>query len=137
PDLFVREHLVEPRLLHVEDLALEGQDGLEAPVAALLGGAAGRVPLHDEQLAVGWILLRTVGELAGERAAVQSALAADDLLALAGRLARPRGVDGLADDPAGNRRILFEVRPEGLVDRCLYDPFHLAVPQLGDRKSTR
>src|SRR5207245_2298401 len=84
-----------------ENLALEGQDGLEATVAALLRGAAGRIALHDEQLAVGRILLRAIGELAGQRAAVQGALAAAQLLGFAGRLARPLGVDGLADDPAG------------------------------------
>src|SRR5213083_3035727 len=44
---------------------------------------------------------------------------------------RPRGVDGLADDPAGDRRVLLEVRPEGLVDGRLDDPLHLAVPQFG------
>ena len=131
PNLLVGEHLVEPRLLHVEDLALEGQDGLEATVATLLGGAAGRIALYDEQLAVGRILLGAVGELAGQRAAVQGALAADQLLGLAGRLARPRGVDGLADDPAGDRRVLLEVCSEGLVDGRLDDPLHLAVPQLG------
>src|SRR5207245_1755694 len=81
----------------------------EATVATLLGGAAGRIALYDEQLAVGRILLGAVGELAGQRAAVQGALAADQLLGLAGRLARPRGVDGLADDPAGDLRVLLEV----------------------------
>ena len=37
PDLLVREHLVEPRLLHVENLALERQNRLKLPVAALFG----------------------------------------------------------------------------------------------------
>jgi hypothetical protein len=32
-----REHLVEAGALDVEDLALEGEDGLKMPVAALLG----------------------------------------------------------------------------------------------------
>src|SRR5713226_8113833 len=36
-DLLVREHLVEPRLLDVEDLAAQGQDGLVAAVASHLG----------------------------------------------------------------------------------------------------
>jgi hypothetical protein len=35
-DLLVGEDLVEPRLLDVQDLAADGQDRLEAPVAALL-----------------------------------------------------------------------------------------------------
>src|SRR5207253_5044884 len=69
PDFLAGEHLVEPRLLHVEDLALERQDGLEAPVAALLGGAAGRVALYDAELAVGWLILGAVGDVVGLRAA--------------------------------------------------------------------
>ena len=39
-DLVAAEHLVEPRFLDVEDLALERQDRLEAPIASLLGRAA-------------------------------------------------------------------------------------------------
>ncbi len=52
-DFLVREHLVEPRLLGVDELAAQGKDRLVAPVAALLGGAAGRVALDDVELARG------------------------------------------------------------------------------------
>src|ERR1043166_8510053 len=51
PDLLVLEHLVDARLLDVENLAFERQDRLELPVAALLGRAAGRIALDDGQLA--------------------------------------------------------------------------------------
>ena len=48
-DFLVADDLV--RLLehpfHVEDLALEGQDGLEPAVSPHLGGAAGGLPFHD------------------------------------------------------------------------------------------
>ena len=44
------QHLVETRLFDVENLALQGQDGLEAPAPALLRGAAGGVALDQEQL---------------------------------------------------------------------------------------
>ena len=37
PDLVAAEHLVEARLLHVQNLAFDRQDRLEAAVAALLG----------------------------------------------------------------------------------------------------
>ena len=40
-DLLRGEHLVGPGLLHVQDLPLEGKNGLAAPVPALLGRAAG------------------------------------------------------------------------------------------------
>ena len=49
-DLGVREHLVDPVLLDVDDLAAERQDRLRVPVAALLRGAARGVALDDEEL---------------------------------------------------------------------------------------
>ena len=39
-DFFVAQHLVEPGLLHVQDLAAQGQDGLVAAVASLFSRAA-------------------------------------------------------------------------------------------------
>ena len=65
-DFLVAEHLVVARFLDVENLSLERQNGLEAAVAALLGGAAGRFALHQEQLATLRILLLAVGQLAGQ-----------------------------------------------------------------------
>ena len=44
------DHLVEARVLDVQDLALQRQDGLGATVAALLGGATGGITLDDEDL---------------------------------------------------------------------------------------
>ena len=89
------EHLVEARLLDVQDLALDGQDGLEAPIAALLGRAACRFALDDVDLALRRVALLAVGELAGKRAAVERALAAHQVARLARSIARPRGIDGL------------------------------------------
>ena len=65
-DLVGGEHLVEARLLDVQDLALERQDGLELPVAPLLGRAAGGVALDEEELGELGVALLAVGELAGE-----------------------------------------------------------------------
>ena len=94
-DFVAAEHLVEARLLDVEDLALDRQDRLEAAVAALLGRAAGRLTFDDVDLAQRRIALLAVGELAGQRAAVERALAADEIAGLARRFARARGVDRL------------------------------------------
>src|SRR5262249_31554640 len=44
------EHLVEARLLHVQDLALQRQDGLSSAIPPLFGGSTGRVTLDDENL---------------------------------------------------------------------------------------
>ena len=109
-DLVAAEHLVEARLLDVQNLALERQDRLEAAIAPLLGRSACRIALDDVELAEGRIALLAVGELAGQRAAVERALAADQVARLARRLAGAGGVDRLADDALGDRRVLFEVR---------------------------
>jgi len=47
------QHLVVAGLFNVEDLALERQNGLEAAVAALLGGAACAFALDQIKLAAG------------------------------------------------------------------------------------
>ena len=130
-DLVAAEHLVEARLLDVQDLALERQDRLEAAIAPLLGRPAGRIALDDVELAQRRIALLTVGQLAGQRAAVERALAADEIAGLAGRLARPRRVDRLADDLAGDRRILLEVGAEPVVQDRLDDALDLGVAELG------
>ena len=94
------EDLVQAGLLDVEDLAPQRQDRLEAPVAALLGRAAGRVALDDVELAAGRVALLAVGELAGQRQPVERALADDEVAGLAGRLAGAGGGQALLDDPA-------------------------------------
>jgi len=50
-DFFVGENPVDARALHVEDLPLEREDGLERSVSALLGATAGRVALDEVELA--------------------------------------------------------------------------------------
>ena len=97
-DLLAAQHLVEARALDVEDLAAQRQHRLEFAVAALLGGAAGRVALDDEEFGLGRIALLAVGELAGQRGDVERALAAGQFARLARRLARGGGFHHLADD---------------------------------------
>ena len=100
-DLLAAQHLVEARALDVEDLAAQRQHGLEFAVAALLGGAAGRVALDDEQFGLRRIALLAVGELAGQRGDVERALAPGQLARLARGFARGGGLDHLADDGLG------------------------------------
>ena len=54
-DLLGRQHLVEARPLDIEDLAAQRQHRLEGAVARLLGTAAGRIALDQEQLGFGGI----------------------------------------------------------------------------------
>ena len=107
-DFLVAEHLVVAGFFDVEDFALEGQDGLEAAIAALLGGAAGAFALDQVEFAAVGIALRAVGELAGQAAAIESALAAGEVARLAGGLAGAGGFNGLVDDALGDGRILLE-----------------------------
>ena len=103
-DLLGAEHLVEARALDVEDLAAQRQHRLVGAVAALLGRAAGRIALDEEDLGLGRVALLAVGELAGQRGDVERALAAGQLARLARRLARGRRLDDLADDDLALRR---------------------------------
>ena len=47
--LLAGEHLIEAGFFHIQNLTLQGQYGLGAPIAALLRGAAGGITLHQEQ----------------------------------------------------------------------------------------
>ena len=125
-----RQHLVEARALDVEDLAAQRQHRLELAVAALLGGAAGRIALDDEDLGLGRVALLTVGELAGQARDVERALAARELARLARRLARLRRLDHLADDDPRLLRMLLEPLREEFVDEPLDDRPHLGGDEL-------
>jgi hypothetical protein len=61
------QHLVEAGALDVEDLAAQRQDRLVSRFAALLGRAAGRVALDDEEFGLRRIAFLAVGQLAGQR----------------------------------------------------------------------
>ena len=129
-DLLAAEHLVEARLLDVQDLALDRQDRLEAPVAALLGAAAGRFALDDVDLAQRGIALLAVGQLAGQRRAVERALAAHEIARLARGFARPRRIDRLRDHAPCDGRVLLEEGAELVVDDLLDDALDFGVAQL-------
>src|SRR5205085_11747924 len=107
-DLLGRQHLVKTRALDVEDFPAQRQHRLELTVAALLGGAAGRIALDDEQFGLGRIAFLAVGKLAGQRGNLERALAAPELASLARGLARGGGFDHLADDDLALRRMLLE-----------------------------
>ena len=128
-DFLRREHAVEPRALDVQDLALEREDRLKVPVAALLRAAAGALPLDDVDLALRRILALAVGELAGERGRIEHAFA-DDLARLAGRFTRLCRHDGLLEDLPRHLRMLLEVATELRADDVLDDALHLARDEL-------
>ena len=133
-DFVAAEHLVEAGLLDVQDLALERQDRLEAPIASLLGRSAGRLALDDVELAERRIALLAVGELAWQRAAVERALPPHQIARLARGLARaaPRR-SPCRSTVSRDRRVLLEVRAELVVDDRLDDPLDLGVAEFGLR----
>ena len=101
-DLGRGQHLVEARPLDIKDLAAQRQDRLKGAVAPLLGRAAGRIALDDEQFGRGRVALLAIGQLAGQGGDVERALAPRQLAGLARGLARGRRLDHLADDLAAS-----------------------------------
>ena len=115
--LLRRSDLPGLELPGVQDLAAQRHDGLEVLVARLLGGAPGRVTLHQEQLGAARILARAIGELPGQRRPACDALAHDPLRGLGALL----GVgDGELCDPLA--RIRMAVEPQR--HRVAYEGFH-------------
>src|SRR5207302_11169237 len=121
----------DARLLDVEDLAAEGEDGLEAPVTAHLGRPAGRVSLDDVQLTQGGVALGAVGELSRQRGRLQQRLALHQVARPPRSLARPRCRERLLDDPAAFRGILIEELAKPLGEDRRYLALHLRVAELG------
>src|SRR5208283_1621855 len=99
------------------DLALERQDGLILAIAAHLRRAAGGLPLNDEQFAARRVALLAIGQFPRQSARIHGGLAPREFARLAGRLARSRGINALADDAARDRRMLVEPLAELFVDQ--------------------
>ena len=96
------------------------QDGLEATVAALLGGATGALALDQIHFAALRLALRTVGQLARQAAAVERALATRQIARFASGFAGARCLDRLVDDLLRNRRVLIEECAQTFVDEGLH-----------------
>ena len=101
PDFLVVQHLVEARLFHVDDLAAQGQNGLEVALASLLGRTAGRVALHEIDLAERRVGEGAVGQLAGEVGYVERRLLAREITGFARRFTGPCRRHRLVDDDVG------------------------------------
>ena len=127
------ESLVPHHALHVEDLASDGQDGLILTAAALLGAAAGRVTLDDEELAVGGVLVGAVGQFAGQTAAGHGRLALHALAGLAGGHTGRSGENHLVDDELGLLRVFLQIVGECFAHSLLHGAGHLGVAELGLR----
>src|SRR4030095_17097080 len=95
--------------------------GLDLPVASLLGRAAGRIALDEEDLAKLRVPLRAIGQLRRQSLVVAPALPGE-LARLAGGLPSLGGAHTLVGDLARGGRIFLEGLGKTIVE---------------DRKSTR
>src|SRR5437763_858672 len=129
-DLLRREHLVEARLLDVEDLAAQGKDRLRAPIAALLRRPACGVSLDDVELALLGVALLAVSQLARQRRRVERALPADGLARLSRRNARASRIGHLRHHSLRNPGIALPVLRQLAPDEILDDALGLGVAEL-------
>ena len=130
-ELVVAVDPVRSRLLHVEHLAPQGQDGLEPGVPALGGGAAGGVALDDVDLCQGRVPFVAVPELVGHLAGLQPGFSPDGLPGLSRRLSGSRGGEGLLQDGPAHGGILLKELLHLLVDDGVDQGPDLGVAQLG------
>ena len=129
-NLFVRQRFVQAGLFDVKDFTAQGQNCLEAAVAALLGGATGAVTLDDVEFALFRFAAGAVGQLAGEGQAFQRALAHDQVAGFARGFTGAEGHATLLDDLAGITRVLFQPFAHGIGDGRFHMVAHFVVEQL-------
>ena len=121
----------EEDLLHVEDLPLQGENGLEVAVPPHLGGASGGLALNDEELGPLRVSLGAVGKLAGEAAAVQGVLADHQVSGLARRLPGLLGQDTALHDAPCVVGVVLQIDGQVLGHHGLHQGLDLGVAQLG------
>ena len=117
--------------LDVEDFAAQGQDGLVAAFARLLGRATCGVTLDDVELGERWVAHGAIGELAGESGAFERTLAAREVAGLAGGGAGFASLDGLLHDHLRRLGVLVKIFGETLVDGADDKTAHLGIAELG------
>src|SRR5437868_2010813 len=132
-DLLRREDLVLAGLFDIEDLAAQGQNGLEAAVARALCRATRGIALDQVDLAEAGIAFGAIGQLAGQRRGLEQRLALHQLPSALGGVACPRRHQAFLDDPSRVRRILLEILGVGVGEDGLHLAADLGVAELGLR----
>ena len=109
---------------HVEDFSAQRKNRLGLAVARLLGAAAGRVALDDEQFGAFGGRIGAVGELAGQAQFLHRGLARDFLF---GAAAQPLvgALDDEIQELVGLQRIARQPMVERVLDRLLDDALGL------------
>ena len=126
-------HAVDGGAFGVENLASKRQDGLRFRVSPLNGGAACRITLDDEQLALFGVAGLAVLELVGHAGRLENRLAPGVLAGFLRRDAGAGGFDGLLDDVLGLGRVGVEPVAELVGHHALHEGLRLGVAELGLR----
>ena len=108
-----------------------GKMACSARVAGVLGRAARRVPLHDEQLALARVARRAVDELAGQPRPAERRLAPGQVARGAGRHPGPGRRGRLLHDLVGLAGVLLQPVHELLVGGPLHQGPDRDVAELG------
>ncbi len=124
-------HTVQAGTFGVEDLASQRKDGLCDRVAALNGGTACGITLHDEQLALFRVGGLAVLELVGHAGGLEDGLAAGVFAGLLGGQTGTGGFDGLLNDVLGLGRVGVEPVAELVGHHALHKGLGFGVAELG------
>ena len=104
-DLLGRDDLIEARFFNVQHLAAQRQNRLEFTVAALFGGAACGVTLHQIKLAQLRIFFLTISKLSRQTHRVKHAFTTRHLAGFTCRFTSARCIDNFAANDLRVRRI--------------------------------
>ena len=129
-DVVAPQDLVDARLLHVEQLAAQREDCLEAAIASLLCGTTGRLALHNVELRLCRIALLAVGKFSWQCTPFKRAFAQHKVARLARRFATTRRIQRLSNHLFTVARVLFKELQESSVDRRLHNPLHFGGAEL-------
>ena len=124
------EGFVPHGFLYVQNLTAQGQDGLEGTVTALLGRAACRVTLDEEQFAFFGILAGAVGQLAGHASTSHGRLALYGFAGFAGSYTGGGGQYHFVDNQFGFFRMFLQIVGQGFTHGLVHGAAHFAVAQL-------
>ena len=129
-ELVVAVDLVNARLLDVQHLAPQRQDGLNVRVAPHLRGTAGGITLDDVDLGLRRVVLAAVDQFARHAVRLQRRLAPHEFAGAARGLARVRRLHRLFEDGLRHSRVLLEELAQLVVHDARHERADLGVAEL-------
>ena len=129
--LVVAVNAVGAGFFHVQHLAPQRQDCLDVGITPLLGRAASRVTLDDEDFGLGGVILVAVCQFARHTVAFQRTLAAHQVAGLFGCGTGAGCLGHLFKHSLGNSRVFFQKFAELVVHNVGNQRLDVGVAQLG------